>query len=415
MGVAAGGSDFSMSRRELLALCSAILAFSAMAVDMMLPAFAAIREDFGLPADSSQTARIVTVFFLGLAAGQLFYGPIADRFGRKRTLYAGASIYVLGAVVSALAPTFEFMLVGRFIWGIGSAGARVVAISIIRDRFTGAAMASAMSNMMAVFVLVPIIAPSFGAVLIRIAPWRSLFWFCAAFAIGVVAWSLRLSETLDPQNRRDLDIGNIVGGYWKVARTPVTFGYTMSTVCIQASFTAFLASAELIMREVWGLGDEFPLIFGAVAILFGVAAVVNAKVVERLGIDKVVNRAFAVQAVLLTALLVVSFAGGGRPSFWVFIPLFGIMLSVFMFLMPNLSAAAMEPLGDIAGSGSAWTGAVRIALGAVIGGLIAELSQTTVTPAVVGIAVMVVTAAVSVWLTRQGGVRSILSTPAGAR
>lgn len=137
-----------MGRKELLAIISAIMAFTAMAIDMMLAAFGDIRDDFGLGESSTETSRVVTVFLLGLACGQLIYGPVADRFGRKRALYAGAVIYIFGAVWCVFAPTFETLLIGRFVWGIGGAGARVVATSIIRDRFEGPAMASAMSNVM---------------------------------------------------------------------------------------------------------------------------------------------------------------------------------------------------------------------------------------------------------------------------
>jgi len=131
-----------MGRKELLALISAIMAFTGMGIDVILAAFPEIRADFSLGVASSETSRVVTVFMLGLAAGQLFYGPLADRFGRKRTFVAGAVVYVLGAVISALASTFGVMLIGRFVWGVGGAGARVVATSIVRDRFEGAAMAS---------------------------------------------------------------------------------------------------------------------------------------------------------------------------------------------------------------------------------------------------------------------------------
>ena len=377
-----------MGRKELLALVSAIMAFTAMGIDVMLPAFDEIRTEFELGVASTATSRVVTVFFLGLAFGQLFYGPLADRFGRKRALHVGATIYIAGAVGCALAPSFELLLASRFVWGIGAAGARVVATSIVRDRFEGVAMASAMSNVMAVFVLVPVIAPSLGAVIIALAPWRGVFWFCVLFAIVVVAWSVRLRETLTPANRRMLSPAVIAGGYWQVARTPVTFGYTMATVFIQAAFTTYLASSELLISAVFDREAQFPIIFGAVAVLFGLAAIVNGRIVEELGIDRVVNRGFVALGGLLTLLLFVTALGDGTPNFWLFMPVIGLTLSCFMFLMPNLNSAAMDPLGAIAGSGSALTGAVRVAGGAVLGGFFSERVDTSATPLVIGIASM---------------------------
>lgn len=398
-----------MGRRELVALVSAMMAFGAMGIDFMLSAFDEIRLDFALGATSTETSRVVTVYLLGLAFGQLFYGPLADRFGRKPALYAGAVVYMLGSAGSALAPSFDLLLASRFVWGIGAAGARVVAVSIIRDRFEGAAMASAMSNVMAVFVLVPIVAPSLGAVIVSIAPWRAVFWVCVLFAIVIVLWSLRLRETLDPANRRPLKASTILGGYWQVTRTPITFGYTVATLFIQASFTAYLASSELVVAQVFNREAQFPVIFGVVAILFGVAAIINGRIVERLGIDEVVNRTFVALFGLIAALLVMTVVWSGTPNFWIFMPVLGVTLSCFMFLMPNLNSAAMEPLGAIAGSGSALTGAVRTAGGAIAGGIISEQVSTSVTPLVAGIAVMTTLAAVSVWLVRNRASRVSLN------
>lgn len=396
------GRQYRMGSKELLALVSATMAFGAMGIDFMLSAFDEIRVDFDLAVDSTQTSRIVTVYLLGAAFGQILYGPLADRFGRKPTLYAGAAVYILGAAGSALAPSFDLLLASRFVWGVGAAGARVVAVSIVRDRFEGAAMASAMSNVMAVFVLVPIVAPSLGAVIIAIAPWRAVFWSCVVFAVVIVLWSLRLRETLDPANVRALRPTLIAKGYWQVARTPVTFGYTMASVFVQASFTTYLASAELFIAQVFDREGQFPVIFGLVAILFGVAAIINGRIVERLGIDAVVTRAYVALAVLLGLLGIVTITQSGRPNFWVFMPLLGLTLACFMFMMPNLNSAAMEPVGAIAGSGSALTGAARIGLGAILGGIFAERISSSVTPLVATIALMTALSAVSVWLVRRG-------------
>lgn len=177
--------------RELLAFISATMALMALAIDLMLPAFDDIRSDFGLDPDSGEAASVITVFFPGLAVAQVFYGPLADRFGRKPILYSGIVVYIAGAIGSALAPSFELLLVARFVWGIGAAGSRVVAVAIVRDRFVGNQMARAMSQIMAIFVLVPVFAPLVGASIIAVAPWRAVFWFCVVWAIAIVFWSCR--------------------------------------------------------------------------------------------------------------------------------------------------------------------------------------------------------------------------------
>lgn len=382
------------------------MALTAMAIDLMLPAFADIREDFGLAPDSNETGQIITVFFLGLAIAHLFYGPLADRFGRKPVLYIGMSIYVLGAAGSALAPSFELLLVSRFVWGIGAAGSRVVATAIVRDRFEGVEMARAMSQIMAVFVLVPVFAPALGSLILLVFPWPAVFWFCCLFAALVCFWSFRLRETLAHSDRRTITVAKTIGGYMEVARTPVTFGYTISSVFMQGVFTAYLATIDLIVGEIFDRESQFALIFGAVAIFFGVGALLNGRVVQRFGIDTVVKRAFAAQAVLLAVLLTVTLSAQGQPNFWPFIIVLALLLSSFMLVLPNLNAAAMEPVGHLAGSGSALTGAVRIAGGAVIGGFLASTVHDSLTPLVVGMAAMCLCAGAVVWMVRTD--RSVL-------
>lgn len=389
-----------LSERHLLALISAIMALTALAIDMMLPAFDDIREAFDLRDGSADTGRIVTVFFLGLALAQVVYGPLADRFGRKPTLYLGISIYIAGAIGSALAPTFELLLVSRFIWGVGAAGSRVVAIAIVRDRFEGDRMAAAMSQVMAVFILVPILAPAIGAGVIAIFPWRGVFWACALFAVLITLWSLRLRETLRPADRRPLSLRTTWQGFGEVVRTPVTAGYTMSSVFLQGVFTAYLASSEVIIADIFGLGDSFPFVFGAVAILFGLGAILNGRVVGRVGIDRVVSAVFTALAPLCVLLVVLAIVGDGQPSFWLFMPVLGLILASFMFLLPNLNSAAMTPMGHIAGTASALTGAVRIALGAVIGTLVSDQVTDSVTPFAIGVAAFVAGAGLCVLAVR---------------
>ena len=395
------GGPGELSRRELLTMISAIMALTAVAIDLMLPAFDEIRVAFDLRDGSADTGRIVTVFFIGMALGQIIYGPLADRFGRKPTLYAGIGVYLLGAIGTALAPSFGLMLLSRFVWGLGAAGARVVATAIVRDRFEGAAMAAAMSQIMAVFVLVPIIAPSLGAAVIAVLPWRAVFWVCVVWAAMVIAWSQRLPETLAPEHVRPLRLGTTVRAFAEVTRTRVTGGYTVASVFIQSVFTAYLASSEVIISDIFDRRDQFPFVFGGVAILFGLGALINGRLVAALGIDRVVVAVFAVQLPLCVILFALALTGDGSPSFWLFMPVLGLILASFMFLMPNLNSAAMVPVGHIAGTASALTGAIRIAAGAVLGTLISNQITDSVTPFAIGVAAMCVAAAVTVAVTRS--------------
>ena len=382
-------------RNETLAMLSAVMALMAMAIDLMLSAFDEMRLSFGLDPNSNEVAGVVTVFFMGLAVAQLFFGPITDRFGRKSVLYASVAVYVLGAVGSALAPTLPLLLVARFVWGVGAAGARVVATAVARDLFEGVEMARAMSQIMAVFVLVPVIAPTVGAGIVAILPWRAVFWACAIWAVAMAAWTRRLPESLPPERRRRLDRSDIASAYAEFARTRPTLWFSISSVFLQSVFTMYLASAELIVSEIFGRRSAFPVVFGVIAIGFGIAALVNGRLVGRFGVRPVMNTVLVSLIIGAVLLVAVTLAGDGTPSFWVFMPLLAVLLAQFMFLMPNMNAEALEPVPHIAGTASSLSGGLRMAGGAVLGGVVAARIDTSLTPFALAFLVFILLAAAS--------------------
>ena len=382
-------------RNETLAMLSAVMALMAMAIDLMLSAFDEMRLSFGLDPNSNEVAGVVTVFFMGLAVAPLFFGPITDRFGRKSVLYASVAVYVLGAVGSALAPTLPLLLVARFVWGVGAAGARVVATAVARDLFEGVEMARAMSQIMAVFVLVPVIAPTVGAGIVAILPWRAVFWACAIWAVAMAAWTRRLPESLPPERRRRLDRSDIASAYAEFARTRPTLWFSISSVFLQSVFTMYLASAELIVSEIFGRRSAFPVVFGVIAIGFGIAALVNGRLVGRFGVRPVMNTVLVSLIIGAVLLVAVTLAGDGTPSFWVFMPLLAVLLAQFMFLMPNMNAEALEPVPHIAGTASSLSGGLRMAGGAVLGGVVAARIDTSLTPFALAFLVFILLAAAS--------------------
>lgn len=382
-------------------MISAIMALMALAIDLLLPAFDDIRDAYGLSDESTQVSQVITVFFLGLAVAQLVWGPLADRFGRKAILYAGIGVYIVGAIGSAFAPSLNWLLVFRFVWGVGAAGARVVATAIVRDSFEGTKMAKAMSQIMAVFVMAPVFAPSIGAGLIVVFSWRAIFWFCVVWSGIIVLWSLRLPETLDDRDRRPLQLRSVTAGFGIVVRNRVTAGYTLATLFLQGVFTAYLGSSERIVDQVFDRSEQFPLIFGAVALLFAVGAVVNGQVVEIFGMQRLIHVMLGAVLVLGVGLVVLSMSTDGRPNFWIFMPLLGVLLAMFMFLMPNLNTAALEPMGHVAGTASSLTGAARIAGGAILGAIVDSRIDDTTTPFTVAIVVFAFAAIASiVWAER---------------
>ena len=377
-----------LGRVEFTALLAFSMALAALGIDMILPAFGEMRASFGLAEDSTAVAGTVTAYFFGLAIAQVVYGPLADRFGRKPTLYAGYSIYLLGAVASALAPSLTALLVARFIWGLGAAGPRVVTLSVIRDRFDGNEMSRAMSFIMAVFVLVPIMAPSLGAVVASVSSWRWVFGSCAVLVMLMALWATRLEESLDPADRLDLRFGRVLAAGRLIVTNRLTMGYTLALTALFGVFVSYLGSSEIIFGEVFGAVDEFPLLFGALAAVMGSATLANAFVVRRFGTRRMAHGVLFLYVVVAAVFLGVALATGGRPTLGVFMPTLGAMLSCHSLLIPNFNTIAMEPMRPVAGTASAVIGTVSTAGGALIGAVIDQSFDGTILPMATAFAVL---------------------------
>jgi len=376
-----------LGNTQFIALLAFVMALGALGIDLMLPVFDEIRAHFGLAKEATDVAQIVTVYFLGMASGQVVYGPFADRFGRRPVLYAGLAIYTIAAVGSALAPTLPLMLAGRFLWGVGAAGPRVVGIAIVRDVYEGDAMARVMSFIMAVFVIVPILAPSVGALISAFGPWQLVFWFCAVYAVAVGSWSLRLSETLAVENRRQLRLRPILDAARQIFTTRRSLGYTFAMAFLFGGFTSYLASSELIVGGIYGRPALFPFIFGGAAMVMGSAMLFNARYVGRLGAVTIVRVAVRAYMALSMGLLLVTVVSGGKPPFWIAIVWVTAVLVMHSTMIPNVNTIALEPLGHVAGMASAVIGTMSLSGGALLGTLIDRNLSTTITPLVLGFVV----------------------------
>lgn len=387
-GVAISDGTRTMGSKELIALLASVMSIVALAVDIILPAFGDIRSDFGLPADSTAAAGLITTFLLGLATSQLFFGLLADRFGRKPILFAGIGVYVLGALASAFAPSLAWLLAARFVWGAGSAAPRILTLSILRDTYSGERMARAMSFVMAIFILVPVVAPSLGAVLTDWISWRGALGFTVVVALLVGIWAYRLPETLAPEHRLDMRWRAVLVAGKIVLTNRVTMGYTLAFTALFGVFASYLASSELIFTDVFGLGEQFPVIFGGLAIAMGVAVLVNGNLVERVGLRRLINRVMLGYLVAAGALLALSVATGGVPSFWPFAVFLAAVLSMHALLIPNMNSAAMVPMAPVAGTASAVIGTLSTAGGATIGLVIDRAYDGTVLPLTVSFLVL---------------------------
>ena len=269
--------------KELVALVAMLMAMNALAIDSMLPALPAIGEGLGI-GDANQRQWVVTAYLLGFGVTQIIYGPLADRFGRRPVLFAGVAIYVAFSAVAAFAWSFETLLIARALQGVGAASTRVLAVAIVRDQYEGRRMAQVMSLSFLVFLAVPIIAPSLGALILLLGPWRWIFAVLGLFGVGVLIWAaLRLPETLKPENRMPIDLKRIGAAAWETVSNRLSIGYTLAMAVIVGCLFGFINSAQQVFEVALGNAAIFPVIFAMVGCAMAAASLLNASLVQRLG------------------------------------------------------------------------------------------------------------------------------------
>ena len=359
---------------------SVCMGMAALSIDMLLPAFGDMREDFGLEAGSTEVSQVITTFFLGLAVGQLLYGPLSDRYGRKRLLYLGLAIFVLGGVAAALTTSLAGLSAARFVWGFGAAAPRSLAVAMVRDTFEGERMARTMSFVMAAFILVPVFAPAAGAAVLAVAPWRTVLWVQVGAAVGLGLWATRLPETLHPDDRRQVTPSALAGAIVAVARSRQTLVFGLAITAIFGIMTSYIGSAEVLIDEVFGQGDRFPLIFGVLAGTMAFGALLSARLVVRIGLARLVRGGAAYLLTMASVLAVLARATDGRPSLAAFGVVLAMLLPGIAILIPSCNAAAMAPLGHVAGMGAAVLGTISTAGGALLGTLTDRAFDGTASP-----------------------------------
>jgi DHA1 family bicyclomycin/chloramphenicol resistance-like MFS transporter len=385
--------------REFLGIVALCMAMAAMSIDLLLPAFPEMREAFGLREGATEISRVITGFIVGLGVGQLVFGPLSDRIGRKRALFAGIAVYVVGAVGSSFADSLSAFIAYRFVWGFGAAAPRALALAIVRDTFEGDRMARVMSHAMATFILVPIVAPSIGAGLLTVGTWHLVLWVPVASAVVLVAWlALRFPETLPPDRRRSVSPRALLGAAGAVVRNRQTMAFCAASTFLFAVMTSYVGSTQVIIDEVFGQEDLFPVIFGVLAVGLALGSLLSGRLVVRVGLERLV-RMGALYAVSAAAVLAaVGVLSDGHPPLWLFLGASALMLPSITALVPNCNTASMAPLGHVAGMASAVIGTISTAGGALLGSIVDGAFDGSVEPFTIGALVFSAGACASIWL-----------------
>ena len=361
------------------------MSVTALAIDALLPALDIIGIDLGvvLQADNQ---LLITMIFLGLGLGPLLFGPLSDAIGRKPSVYMGFSVFLLASFVCVHATSLEMMIVGRILQGIGLSAPRTICIAIIRDLYQGDYMARVMSFVTIVFLLIPIVAPAMGKFVLDSYTWQAIFYVQAAISVVVTIWFwLRQKETLAVNNRIPFQFHRLIKGTKETLSYKRTIGFTIISGFIVGSFLVYLSASQQIFQEQYGLKQEFPYIFAALAVAIGIAIFLNGSFVVKYGMEKLVTLSL-IGYFTVSTLYIVIFYNTPTPHIYYLFGFFSLQFFFIGFLFGNIRALAMEPVGHIAGIAAAITGFISTMMAVPISTLIGRFVATSTLPLFVGFA-----------------------------
>ena len=385
---------------EFMALMAALMSIVALSIDTLLPAIPNIGETIN-SLDPTENQKLITMIFLGLGVGQLFFGPLSDSYGRKPVVYMGMGVFGIASMICLWAPNLEWMIVGRILQGVGLSVARSIAISIIRDTYSGDLMARVMSFVTAFFILVPVIAPSLGKIILDVSNWQAIFYvqlFCT-LAVGIWFWK-RQPETLRPEYKIPFSSRVFVDGLKEFMRHKETVAFTMASGFITGAFLVYLSASQHIFEDLYGLKDSFPYIFAGLSISIGLSTFSNGTLVLRYGMWKLSYMALlAFCAVAIV--FVVLYWQTGNPSVIVLITFLSLQFFCLGFMWGNFRSIAMQPIGHIAGIGAAINGFISTVISIPIATFIGSYVEDEVLPLFIGLAVCGLISVFIFWTVRR--------------
>ncbi|MFT2109983.1 multidrug effflux MFS transporter [Marinomonas sp. 2405UD68-3] len=375
-----------LSAMEFTFLTATLMSIVAVSIDALLPALGIISNDL-MVEDPNRTQLIISMLFLGMALGQLVCGPLSDSMGRKPILYTGLGIYLIGTIFCYMATDLDSLLIGRFIQGLGVAGPYISAISLVRDQYKGNDMAKIMSLVMMIFILVPALAPSIGQIILLFSHWHGIFVLYMLYAFIIFLWIYtRLDETLPKEKRIPFTKDGFIHGFKEVVTNKSTVSLTIAMGTIFGCLIGYLNSSQQIFQEQFNTGKLFSVYFGVLALLLGVASLMNSRFVQRLGMHLIATRAF--KAVILSSSIFIVIQLFVEIQLWMFMLYVGSLFFSFGLIFGNLNAMAMEPMGHVAGIASAVIGSTSSIMSLTIGTIIGQLYNGNTIPMTIGFLIM---------------------------
>jgi DHA1 family bicyclomycin/chloramphenicol resistance-like MFS transporter len=361
-----------------LILLAALTAIGSLSIDMYLPGFPAIAADLGV--GSNKVQLTLASFLVGLAVGQLFYGPFSDRFGRKPPLYFAIGLYLLASFACIFVRDIDTLIVLRFFQGLGGCGGFVISRAAIRDKMGAEGSAHAYSLMMLVFGLAPILAPLFGGFVLTLWGWRAIFVTLALFASAcMIAMHYVMEESLDPQHARPLQLARVCRQYWDLLHDRQFMSYALCGGLVQAGMFAYIAGSPYVLIELHGIPAQYyGLVFGANAIGLITASQINARLVKKQALDRILKYTLTIAATVSLA-SAIAVAAGVNSLPLLLIGLF-LYLSSYGMISPNSIAIVLKYQGKQAGTASALAGTLQFTLGVTSGVCMSLWHNNSVVP-----------------------------------
>lgn len=377
------------TRGEIL-LLGTLTAFGALTIDLYLPTLPRIARDFAVTPAVVQLT--FSAFFIGMALGQLFYGPLSDRMGRRPAILIGCVVYVAASLACTLAPSINWLIAGRFAQALGCCAGMVVARAVVRDRYDHRDSARIFSLLVLVLAVAPLVAPTVGGWLAAVFSWRAVFLALALFgtAVGVAVW-FRLDESRSAETEAKARGESVIGGYRDLLSNRRLVGYTLVSACNGATLFSYIATAPDLVIDIWGFSQgQFGLIFAIIAVGVIGSSQVNRQLLLHYSPDRILARACLVAAGFGLALLVAALLDASK--WWIMAGLFAVLTSNG-FIAANALAGALNVDPLRAGTTSGLFGAANFAMGAVASATAAALHDDTPVPLAAVIAVALVGAA----------------------
>ena len=371
---------------EFIALMASLMSIVALAIDTLLPAIPNIGETIK-SYDAGEHQLFVTMIFLGLGVGQLFFGPLSDQYGRKPMVYAGFVVFGVASVICLMAPNLEVMVVGRILQGIGLSSHRTIAISIIRDLYKGDYMARVMSFVTAFFILVPVVAPALGKFILDLFNWQAIFYVHLFLALILWIWFWkRQKETLKPEYKIRFSPKSFVAGAKEMLKYPETVAFTFVSGLVTGAFLVYLSTAQHIFEDQYGMREAFPYLFAALAISIGTSTFTNGTMVLRFGMRNL-SLAATIAFSCIAFAYVVLFWEEPNPNVSVLVGFLFFQFFCLGFMWGNFRSIAMEPIGHIAGIGAAINGFVSTMISVPIASWIGSFLDDRAFPLFVGLSI----------------------------